>query len=282
MILSLFSSFTFSTKAMAAEVEPATQQQFTPEQMSQFTPEQLALFTPENITKLTPEQLALFTPAQLAQLQQASMLQQIALQQQSRQLIFIGDSRTVGMKSAVGKNNNIWSAKVGKGLSWMKSTGVPNVEADINANTDVVILMGVNDVRSLSYTKKYISFINEKATEWTALGANVYYVSVNPMAFETKKYSGITNEVIEKWNTKMQEGLIPQVRYIDTYSQLLGNVSSKDGIHYNKSSYKTLYSLINQGIINDKFMLQQAALQQAAMQQAAVEQAQLVGQVVVN
>ncbi len=196
-------------------------------------------------------------------MQHANMLQQIATEQQARQLVFIGDSRTVGMKSAVGKNNNLWSAKIGMGLKWMKSTGVPNVEASINENSDVVILMGVNDVRSLSYTKKYISYINQKASEWTALGANVYYVSVNPMAFETKSYPGITNDLIENWNARMQQGLIPQVRYIDTYSKLLGNVSSRDGIHYNKSSYQTLYGLINQGIIEDKFALQLNAMQQA-------------------
>ncbi|QFJ54897.1 SGNH/GDSL hydrolase family protein [Pseudobutyrivibrio xylanivorans] len=188
---------------------------------------------------------------------QAVLAQQVAAvtaEQQSRQIVFIGDSRTVGMKGAVGKDNNVWSAKVGMGLTWMKSTGVPAVESDINANTDVVILMGVNDVRSLSYTKKYISYLNEKAAVWTALGANVYYVSVNPMVFETSSYPGITNELIENWNARMQQGLSSDISYIDTYSQVLGQLSSKDGIHYNNKSYKLIYSLINQGIINDKVL----------------------------
>ncbi len=185
---------------------------------------------------------------------------QVTAEQATRQLVIIGDSRTVGMKSAVGKNNNIWSAKVGMGLAWMKNVGVPSVEANINANTDVVILMGVNDVRSLSYTDKYVSYINQKADTWTALGASVYYVSVNPMAFETKSYPGITNSLIESWNTKMQEGLNENVHYIDTYSTMLGNVSSRDGIHYNKSTYKTIYTLINQGIIIDKLEQKMANL----------------------
>ena len=185
---------------------------------------------------------------------------QVTAEQATRQLVIIGDSRTVGMKSAVGKNANVWSAKVGKGLSWMKSTGVPAVESAINANTDVVILMGVNDVRNLSYTDKYVSYINEKAAAWTALGANVYYVSVNPMAFETRSYPGITNELIESWNARMQQGLSEEVHYIDTYSQILGNVQSNDGIHYNKTTYKTIYTLINQGIINDKVAEKMAEL----------------------
>ncbi|SDB30538.1 Lysophospholipase L1 [Pseudobutyrivibrio sp. YE44] len=179
-------------------------------------------------------------------------LANVAAEQSSRQLVFIGDSRTVGMNSAIGKDGNLWSAKVGMGLSWMKSTGVPAVEGQINANSDVVILMGVNDVRSLSYTEKYIKYINEKAATWTALGANVYYVSVNPITFESASYPGISNSLIEKWNARMQQGLSENVKYIDTYSQTVGKLSSKDGMHYNKSSYKTIYTLIQQGIISDK------------------------------
>ena len=193
------------------------------------------------------------TEVSVEQITLEQQLAQVTAEQAGRQLVIIGDSRTVGMQSAVGKNANIWSAKVGMGLSWMKKTGVPAVEANINGNTDVVILMGVNDVRSLSCTDKYISYINEKAAAWTALGANVYYVSVNPMAFETKSYPGITNSLIENWNTRMQAGLSEDVHYIDTYSSMLGNCSSKDGIHYSKSTYKTIYTLINQGIILDKY-----------------------------
>ena len=179
-------------------------------------------------------------------------LANVTAEQAGRQLVFIGDSRTVGMNTAIGKDGNLWSAKVGMGLSWMKSTGVPAVESKITANSDVVILMGVNDVRSLSYTDKYIKYINEKADAWTALGANVYYVSVNPITFESSAYPGISNDLIAKWNDKMQKGLNENVKYIDTYSQVLGQLNSNDGMHYNKSSYKKIYSLIQQGIINDK------------------------------
>ncbi len=193
----------------------------------------------------------------------AEEIQSEAMAQQSRQLVIIGDSRTVGMKNAVGKNGNIWSAKVGMGLSWMKSTGVPEVESSINSNTDVVILMGVNDVRSLSTTKKYISYINGKAENWTALGADVYYVSVNPMVFETDSYPGITNSLIESWNSRMQQGLSEDITYIDTYSQVLGKLSSNDGIHYTNKSYKLIYSLMNQEIANHKAAKQLEELQQA-------------------
>ncbi len=173
-------------------------------------------------------------------------------EQATRQLVFIGDSRTVGMNNAVGNDGNLWSAKVGMGYSWMKNTGVPAVESNINASSDVVILMGVNDVRSTSYTSKYISYLNEKAATWKSLGANVYYVSVNPMVFETSSYPGISNSIIEAWNTAMIQGLSEDITYIDTYSQVLGQLSSRDGIHYSNSSYRTIYALVQQEIIQDK------------------------------
>lgn len=176
----------------------------------------------------------------------------VANEQATRQLVFIGDSRTVGMNNAVGNDGNLWSAKVGMGYSWMKNSGVPAVEASINANSDVIILMGVNDVRSTSYTSKYISYLNDKAATWKTLGANVYYVSVNPMVFETSSYPGINNTIIEAWNTAMIQGLSEDITYIDTYSQVLGQLSSRDGIHYSSSSYKTIYALVKQEIIEDK------------------------------
>ena len=77
-------------------------------------------------------------------------------------LVFVGDSRTVGMQSAVGSNDT-WSGKVSAGLDWMKSSGVPNVEGKIGNGSAVIILMGVND---LYRSDGYISYINEKASTW--------------------------------------------------------------------------------------------------------------------
>ena len=216
----------------------------------------------ESIQDVTAAEEQLVVQADEA-LQKEQILAQVTADQASRQLVMIGDSRTVGMKSAVGQNSNLWSAKVGMGLSWMKSTGVPAVESAIGTNSDVVIMMGVNDVRSLANTKKYVSYINKKAAEWTARGANVYYVSVNPMVFETSNYPGITNSLIESWNSRMKQGLSADVKYLDTYSQVTGKLSSKDGIHYTNKSYKLIYSLVNQQIIEEKTATSLADLQAA-------------------
>ena len=86
-------------------------------------------------------------------------------------LIFVGDSRTVGMQSAVG-GNDTWSGKVSAGLDWMQSTGVPNIEGSIGNGSGVVILMGVNDLYRAS---SYLSYINEKANTWASSGAHTYF-----------------------------------------------------------------------------------------------------------
>ena len=85
-------------------------------------------------------------------------------------LIFIGDSRTVGMQSSVNSSDDVWSAKVSQGLSWMKSTGVPNIESSISTNTIVFILMGINDMLYVP-ASSYTAYINEKSTEWAGKGA---------------------------------------------------------------------------------------------------------------
>lgn len=158
--------------------------------------------------------------------------------------IFIGDSRTVGMAQYVNTNQHIWSAKVGAGLSWMKSDGVPAVEGKIESGSNVVILMGVNDCGNTSNEKKYATYINEKAKAWVAKGANVYYVSVNPITRDSVSNGSITNAKIETWNANMQADLSSDVTYIDTYNKLKGELVATDGLHYTKRGCQLIYNAI--------------------------------------
>ena len=59
-------------------------------------------------------------------------------------LIFVGDSRTEGIRDAVG-DDSVWSCLSGKGYDWMVQTGVPQIEDEIEKNTAIIFLMGVND-----------------------------------------------------------------------------------------------------------------------------------------
>ena len=151
-------------------------------------------------------------------------------------LIFVGDSRTVGMQSAVG-GNDTWSGKVSAGLDWMQSTGVPNIEGSIGNGSGVVILMGVNDLYRAS---SYLSYINEKANTWASSGAHTYFVSVNPTE---GSYSNLNSD-ITTFNQKLKSGL-SNVTYIDTNTYLKQNgFSTTDGLHYTSDTYKKIYNYI--------------------------------------
>ena len=157
--------------------------------------------------------------------------------------IFIGDSRTVHMKLAV-NSNDIWSCKSAMGLDWMKSAGVPNVENQITTGTAVIILMGVND---LFNADKYITYINQKTSEWRDKGAKVYFVSVNPI--NENAYKCFNNTRIETFNAKMASNLV-NVKYIDTYNYLITHSCdyTSDGLHYQNSTSKVIYNLINKEV----------------------------------
>ena len=147
------------------------------------------------------------------------------------------------MKSAV-NSNYIWSCKSAMGLDWMKSTGVPNVENQITTGTAVIILMGVND---LFNADKYITYINQKTSEWRDKGAKVYFVSVNPI--NENAYKCFNNTRIETFNAKMASNLV-NVKYIDTYNYLITHSCNytSDGLHYQNSTSKVIYDLINKEV----------------------------------
>lgn len=151
-------------------------------------------------------------------------------------LIFIGDSRTEGIRDAV-QDGSIWSCKSAMGYTWMADTGVPQIEDEIENNTAVIILMGVNDPSNVN---NYINYINEKAAQWAALGAKTYFVSVGPV--QSDPY--VTNAEIESFNTAMQTYLI-DVTYIDIYTWMTeGGFSTIDGTHYPSDLSIQIYNYI--------------------------------------
>lgn len=154
--------------------------------------------------------------------------------------IFIGDSRTVGMKNATG-SNDIWSAKESVGLSWMQSTGVAQIESYVGSGSAVIILMGVND---LYKSDSYVSYINSKASEWTGKGAKVYFVSVLPT---DGSYNSLNSE-ITSFNSKMKSNL-KSVKYIDTNSYLKETgFTTVDGLHYDNATYQKIYNHIKSNL----------------------------------
>ena len=158
---------------------------------------------------------------------------------EGRKTIFIGDSRTVGMEMFCGGvPEEYWSAKNSMGYSWMVSTGIPNVEHLIDQNSDVVILMGVND---LGNVYNYIDYINMKAAEWKKLGARTFFVSVTPV--DDSRSPNAKNSRIEYFNSYAQENL-QDVYYIDAYSRIRHSFGSPDGIHFDGATYREIYRII--------------------------------------
>lgn len=175
------------------------------------------------------------------------------LEGQPRSRIFLGDSRTVGMYATLyGKysssidsqvGSEYWVAREGQGYRYMTGTAVPKAEAyGIDWTTDIYFLFGVND---LSNQAKYAEYISSKAAEWRWKGAHVYFVSVNPV-YEGKCRS-ISNAAIEQFNAAMKQDLPYYVTYIDTYSNLVGSISTEPsltdsyGLHYKADTYRTIY-----------------------------------------
>ena len=160
----------------------------------------------------------------------------------NKNVIMIGDSRCVQMKSHVGAGSDTWSCKGSMGLNWMKNTGVPNIESKIGNGTKIVIMMGVND---LYQPEAYISYINQKASTWASKGAKTYFVSVNPV---DGSYSNLTSKIVS-FNNKLRSGLNSNVKYIDTYSYLVSSgFNTSDGLHYKSDTSRKIYNYVKSNI----------------------------------
>lgn len=160
--------------------------------------------------------------------------------------IFLGDSRTVGMDMAVdiGEDDSMFVvAKVGEGYKWMVDKGLPEVCDIIEEHPEygewvLITNLGVND---LCNKQKYAD-----AYEQLSELFDVYCVSVNPCK---GSYSNL-NSKIDSFNETISK--LDCVTYIDTCSSLRKDgFSSKDGLHYGKSTYRKIYDMILDEVMGD-------------------------------
>ena len=172
--------------------------------------------------------------------------------------IFVGDSRTVQMYAYLhddwqGANyssggvhvvgDDIFISESGEGLAWMKSTGIPEATKYMEDGTALIILMGVNDLYNLN---EYIDYINTNYSDWTSKGVTVYFVSVNPC---DGSYASELNKHIDIFNKGMKKTLSSDIRYIDTYNNLIKTgYNSPDGLHYNKETSKKIYNYVKNNL----------------------------------
>lgn len=153
-------------------------------------------------------------------------------------IILVGDSRFVQMQESIGPNYCTWIAENAKGYTWFEEKAIPRIDGCVGNGSKIIINLGVNDTRNL---QKYITLVNAKAAEWTALGATVYYASVNPV-WENPY---VTEEQVEYFNTQLHNSLGPYVHWIDSHSYLT-SVGYKlvDGLHYSSETYQVIYAYL--------------------------------------
>ena len=165
-----------------------------------------------------------------------------------RKTILIGDSRTDMAYYEVYCNYNYkkevwnesrgierWYAKVGVGMkdtTWFNNT-IANVESHLDDATDVVFLLGYNDLHN---NVRYKDFINNKANAWAKKGVKTYFVSVNPT---TKSL----NSQVKSFNTYMKNHLNKNVKYIDTFNNVKFNYGG-DGEHYKADTNKAIINYV--------------------------------------
>ena len=150
--------------------------------------------------------------------------------------LFVGDSRTVQLKMAVGSTDKAYVAKVGEGYNWFKNTALSEISETAGNGTVMVINFGVNDLGNAS---KYIKLVNSNIDAWTEAGITVYYAAVTPVGSSAR----VTNDQIESFNSRLKNELDPRIQWIDGYTFLQQNgFNASDGLHYDKTTYKNLYS----------------------------------------
>lgn len=155
--------------------------------------------------------------------------------------IWFGDSRTVGMRDAVGDGGDVWVAQDGEGYNWFNGDGLKKVNSSLKAGDTIVVNFGINDPENV---KQYIKRINELAnTDWKS--NKVVVMSINPIDEGRAHVAGykVTTTQINNFNEAMKNGLKgSNIQFVDTNSMMQRDgYSTKDGIYYTADTYKKLH-----------------------------------------
>ena len=186
-------------------------------------------------------------------------------------IIYVGDSRTVGMaggkvsKTCTQKNGkdvfpcwvdgadkegNYWYAKEGVSFSYL-SSAISKINSIMNDYDKIVIALGVNDLADANTTtataqnaaKKYIDKLNSAASAWNNAGKKVYFSLTTPVneTIEEKNNYHVKNANINAFNDAIKKGL-SNIGIIDATGSV-GNDNYSDGLHY--KSYANVLSSIS-------------------------------------
>ncbi len=157
-------------------------------------------------------------------------------------MIFVGDSRFVGMRSVVGGSAS-WFCEISQGLYWLQNVCAPKLlKVDLKGKA-VIFNLGLNDVYNYN---SYITYLNNLGNTLRKKGASVFFMTVNPVDENKEALYGyaVTNSMIRTFDFYLAAGL-KDFGMINTYDVLLtGGFDTVDGLHYTSSTYRTIYSKV--------------------------------------
>ncbi len=155
-------------------------------------------------------------------------------------VIWVGDSRTLGMQKAVA-NSDMYIGAAGEGYNWFIETGLDELRDALKAHPKSLIVFnfGVNDYDNMD---NYLMLYGSLLTEYP--DRHFYFLSVNPI--DPELCSNITNEEIADFNDHLR--LFSPDTYLDSYTQIkAAEIQTIDGIHYSQDDYRFIYDYaINQ------------------------------------
>ena len=157
----------------------------------------------------------------------------------SQNTIYVGDSRTVGLCTALGLSNCV--AEVGRGYSWLVSTAEAKVKEILDASSGqtftIVVNLGVND---LGNVQNYIQKYRELATgSWS--GHKIVITAVAPVddALASRNGYSVTNSAINSFNNTMSTISLDGGSYCPATASV--EYSGTDGLHYSPEGYRAIY-----------------------------------------
>lgn len=161
-------------------------------------------------------------------------------------LIYVGDSRINNIKNTINNNEITYMAQDGAGYVWFSDDVVLNeLQSYIGADTTkyVIFSFGINDLNNID---KYINVYNTLINDYK--NVKFYFMSVNPVNEELAIANGfnITNDEIMAFNTKLS--LAFPDNYIDVYSQIVNNIITDDGVHYDNETNQKIHNIVLQYI----------------------------------
>ncbi len=152
----------------------------------------------------------------------------------AHQVIFVGDSRTVGMGQAEKYDDCLYIGQSGEGYSWFIDSGLDQMDEAIRSHPGcpVVFNLGVNDCDAIdAYIELYHTILAAYAD------TNFYFMSVNPV---TEDSLLVPNTDVITFNQKLQSTFPEQ--YIDTFSWMSDKgFESVDGVHYSQKQYRKIH-----------------------------------------